>query len=69
MTTSPESKWLEETSRLLRKRTSDIRLKTISEDCKVSVAWLSKLQTGKLLTAPVEKVERVNVWLKAHKDV
>jgi len=61
--------WLYETSLLLRNRPSHIRLRTIAASCKVSTAWLSKLQNGKLLTAPVEKVQSVNTWLKDEKNV
>jgi hypothetical protein len=61
--------WLEETSRLLQLRASNIKLRTIAADCGVSVPWLSKLQTLKLKDAPISKLQRVNDWLKANTNV
>lgn len=59
-----ESLWLEETRELLANRPSRIKLKEIAADCGISIAWLSQLQTGKLLDAPISKVQSVNKWLK-----
>lgn len=60
----PVSLWLAETRTLMENRPSKIRLQVIAEACGVSVAWLSKLQTGKLTDAPISKVESLNRWLK-----
>lgn len=58
--------WLQDTALLLRNRPSHIKLKTIAIACQVSVAWLSKLQTGTLENPPIIKIQRVNGWLKTN---
>lgn len=64
MTESTESPtWLEETAALMNAR-QGIRLREIAEECNVSIAWLSKLQTGRLTDASVKKLQTVNAWLK-----
>lgn len=60
-----EPNLLDETKRLLQLRYSNIKLRSIADECAVSVPWLSKLQTGKLTDAPFTKLQRVNKWLKA----
>lgn len=63
-----EPSWLEETVWLMNNRHRSINLQTISKECKVSVAWLSRLQCDALTKPSVDKLQTVNLWLKAQKQ-
>lgn len=48
-------------------RHRSIRLQTISKECNVSIAWLSRLQCDALTKPSAAKLQVVNQWLKAKK--